>query len=479
MVQVRRFFMVLIAFLYIGNSCKLCVSYAEDELDAILRGIDLGEDVIKEQLKSADTLINAVYIIPGTKDHDHKAEAKAHSEGVKQLDEIETISGLGVEVLAELYRLRQVQYAKVNPDTLKYEEYTNKILALPECPESVKQKALNDLADLGGPWSLLSGYYVFCLPEEQIEKRKQNYREFHEKKYANVDLKLNPEHAAGFNYLGRSYWEDGENEKAEIYLLAVFNQKDNPRSRVNPGRIGDAAVMLASIEVRRGNRDKARQYCQDLIDKGYENLSNSKVHYSVPGAHAEKAVRHLKDDYMPDLDNLKLPHWTDCKPYPQPQEPEYTDKYTQLKSVRFEGSSEFPKDHPVFRLIELKFKRYGIAIADNAPFTIKLNTARHPSTPKKHEGYYLEITDREAIISGNDFQGSVWGVVSFIQCVDSATAKVRNCKVRDWPATPLRGHSGYGDDLVEFGLFNKFNFFFNQTYCFLDAGLPDLDLIYE
>ncbi|NLB54302.1 MAG: hypothetical protein GX811_00780, partial [Lentisphaerae bacterium] len=60
-----------------------------------------------------------------------------------------------------------------------------------------------------------------------------------------------------------------------------------------------------------------------------------------------------------------------------------------------------------------------------------------------------------------------------------ATAKVRNCKVRDWPATPLRGHSGYGDDLVEFGLFNKLNFFFNQTYCFTDASLPDLDLIYE
>ncbi|NLB56152.1 MAG: hypothetical protein GX811_10390, partial [Lentisphaerae bacterium] len=379
----------------------------------------------------------------------------------------------------ELYQLRQLHYSKVKKDSVKYEEYSNKILALPGTPSSLKDKVIEDIANLGGPWQVLNDYYVYCLPEDLIARRKKTYQEYYEKKYANTDLKKEFRLASGFNDLAHSYWGDGENEKAEKYLLAVFNQKDVPGSKVSPGCIGDAAAMLASIEVRRGNRDRARQYCQDLLDKNYDYLDNAKVYYSRPGRHAVRAVYHLKDDYMPDLDNLKLPHWTDCKPYPQPQEPEYTDTYTQLKSVRFEGSAEFPKDHPVFRLIELKFKRYGIVIADNAPFTIKLNTARHPSTPENHEGYYLEITDKEAIISGNDFRGSVWGVVSFIQCVDSATAKVRNCKVRDWPATPLRGHSGYGDDLVEFGLFNKLNFFFNQTYGFTDVGLSDLDIIYE
>ena len=79
-------------------------------------------------------------------------------------------------------------------------------------------------------------------------------------------------------------------------------------------------------------------------------------------------------------------------------------------------------------------------------------TSRHPDTPDKPEGYYLEIGDKEAVISGNDYRGTVWGVVSLIQCVDGNSRKVRRCRVRDWPVTPLRGHSGYGDDLVEFGL---------------------------
>ncbi|NLB55412.1 MAG: hypothetical protein GX811_06545, partial [Lentisphaerae bacterium] len=416
MSQIKRFFLMIIAFLCIGSLSGLSVLYAEDELDAILRGVNLDEDAIIEQLKSAETLMKAEFwksmndpLIPGGgKERDDVAEAKAQAEAVKQLDEIESIPGLSERILLELYQLRQLHYSKVKNDSVKYEEYTNKILALPGTSSSLKDKAIEDIAGLGGPWQVLQAYYVYCLPEDLIARRKKTYQEYYEKKYANTDLKKEFRLASGFNSLAHSYWGDGENEKAEKYLLAVFNQKDVPGSKVSPGNIGDAATMLASIEVRRGNRDKARQYCQDLIDKGYENLNNSKVHYSVPGTHASKAVRHLKDDYMPDLDNLKLPHWTDCKPYPQPQEPEYTDTYTQLKSVRFEGNTEFPKDHPVFRLIELKFKRYGIAIADNAPFTIKLNTARHPSTPKNHEGYYLEITDKEAIISGNDFQGSVW-----------------------------------------------------------------------
>jgi hypothetical protein len=248
---------------------------------------------------------------------------------------------------------------------------------------------------------------------------------------------------------------------------------------VTPAHIGDAMMFLASIELRRGNRQKALQYCRDLCAKGYRGLDNSRVCYSTPGLHAAKAVRHWLDDYTPTLDNLKLPTFTDCRPYPSPQEPRYTDRFVPLTSVRFDGGAGFPKDHPVFRLIGVKFKRYGISVADDAPFTVRVLTPKHPETPDKPEGYYLEIGDKEAVISGNDALGTVWGVVSFIQCVDGKGRKVRCCQVRDWPVTPLRGHSGYGDDLVEFGLFNKLNFFFNQTYDFTDAGLPDLEVIYE
>ena len=256
-------------------------------------------------------------------------------------------------------------------------------------------------------------------------------------------------------------------------------QKDVPDSQVAPGKIGDAMMFLASIELRRGNRKKALLYCKDLLAKGYPGLDNSRSYYSTPGLHAAKAVRHWMDDYTPSLDNLKLPYFTDCRPYPSPQEPKYTGGFVPLTSVRLEGGLEFPAGHPVFRLIGVKFRRYGITLSDDAPFTIRVNTSRHPDTPDKPEGYYLQIGDTEAVISGNDYRGTVWGVVSFIQCVDGKSRKARRCRVRDWPVTPLRGHSGYGDDLVEFGLFNKLNFFFNQTYYFLDAGLPDLEIRYE
>ncbi|NLB55763.1 MAG: hypothetical protein GX811_08380 [Lentisphaerae bacterium] len=471
----KHYSLILILSLCMGISCVSLDSFAKDS--HTLKNDD--QTAVMEQLKSAKELINKEIFTRDKKNHDKKAEAKAHAEGVAKLDEIEAIAGLSENVLIELYQLRQVQFTKVKNDSLKYEEYTRKILDIPSCPESVKAKAQKDLADLGGPWRVMQALYVYCLPEDLINQRIQAFRKYAEEQIADKDLSQNPDLAETYHALARSYWESGENEKAEEYALAVFKQKDIQNSKVQPGRIGDAAVLLASIEVRRGNRDKARQYCQDLLDKNYQRISNSRMWYSVPGVHAAKAVRHIKDDYMPDLDNMKLPGFTDCKPYPQPQEPEYTDKYTQLKSVRFEGNSEFPKNHPVFRLVELKFKRYGIEIADNAPFTIKMNTGRHPSTPENSEGYYLEINEKEALISGNDFLGSVWGVVSFIQCVDSESAKVRNCKIRDWPVTPLRGCSGYGDNLVEFALFNKLNFFFNQGYYFLDAGLPDLDIIYE
>ena len=261
-----------------------------------------------------------------------------------------------------------------------------------------------------------------------------------------------------------------------------MKQKDVPGSKVSGGHIGDAMIYLASIELRRGNREKALQYCKDLLAKDYKDIGLSPGRgnwYSAPASHAAKAVRHWKDDYTPDLDNMKLPYFTDCKPYPSPQEPEYTENFAQLKSVRFEGGAGIPKDHPLFRLVGVKFKRYGIVIADDAPFAIRVNTARHPKTPDKPQGYYLEISDSEAVISGNDYPGTVWGVVSFIQCVDGKTGKARVCKVRDWPETLRRGHSGYGDNLIEFGLFNKLNYFYNQSYCFTDAGLPDHEVIYE
>ena len=457
-----------------------------DEAEELLRETDWDPTMLVEQLKAAKALMTAEVWVPskekarvGAKLRDPEAEAKVHAEGVQELDQVEKLKELPGNVLVELYQLRLLQYSKIQPDTLKYETYVGRLLAIPDCPPEIRENIEARKAALGSPWQTLRSYYVECLPEDVIERRTKGYETHTLKKIASTDFNKSPEIAEDYNRLGRTYWANGENEKAEASFRAVMEQKDVPGSRVTPAAIGDAMVFLASIELRRGNRKKALEYCRDLCAKGYRGLDNSRQCYSTPGLHAAKAVRHWLDDYTPALDNLKLPGFTDCRPYPSPQEPKYTDRFVALTSVRFEGGADFPKNHPVFRLIGVKFKRYGISVSDDAPFTIRVLASKRPETPDKPEGYYLEIGDKEAIISGNDYRGTVWGVVSLIQCVDGKSRKVRQCRVRDWPVTPRRGHSGYGDDLVEFGLFNKLNFFFNQTYCFTDAGLPDLEVRYE
>lgn len=459
----------------------------DDVLKSLIGFTPEDEPALLEQMKAAREMMTAELwknmndpSQPGAKERDSEAEAKAQDKGIAFLDDIEAKEPLSDKLRLELYQLRQLQYSSVRPDSIKFEEYSKKLVKLPNCPPELIARAEANMADLGNPWNVMMATYEYCLPEDLIKRRKAAYEEFTLKKIAAADFQKNPGIADDYNALGRMYWSDGQNEKAEKYFLEVMKQKDVPGSKVEGGHIGDAMMFLASIELRRGNREKALQYCKDLLAKKYQNIGGGRNNwYSAPASHAARAVRHWKDDYSPDLDNMKLPYFTDCRPYPSPQEPEYTENFAQLKSVRFEGGEGMAKDHPLFRLIGVKFKRYGIAISDNAPFTIRINTARHPGTPDKPQGYYLEISDKEAVISGNDYQGTVWGVVSFIQCVDVKTGKARICKVRDWPATQRRGHSGYGDDLIEFALFNKLNYFFNQTYCFTDGGLPDLDIIYE
>ncbi len=462
---------------------------AQDALDAIVNSTGSDEQVLLEQLKTAKALMTAELWRPlkdprqpGAQERDPEREAKAQEQGIASLDEVEALPTLSDALRLELYQLRQLQYSKIRSDSVQYENYTQKLIKIPSCPPDIVKRAESQMADLGSPWSVLDAYYVACLPEELINRRKGVFEAYALKQMAATDFIKNPGIAGMYNALGQTYWADGQNDKAEQLFLEVMKQKDVAGSKVAGGHIGDAMMFLASIELRRGNREKALQYCKDLLAKNYPNIGLSPGRgnwYSIPATHAAKAVRYWKDDYTPDLDNLKLPYFTDCKPYPSPQEPEYTDQYVQLKSVRIEGGADFPKDHPLFRLIGVKFKRYGIGISGEAPFTIRINTAKHPKTPDKPQGYYLEIADKEAVISGNDYLGTVWGVVSFIQCVDGKTGRARVCKIRDWPATLRRGNSGYGDNLIEFGLFNKLNYFFNQTYCFTDAGLPDKEVIYE
>lgn len=57
--------------------------------------------------------------------------------------------------------------------------------------------------------------------------------------------------------------------------------------------------------------------------------------------------------------------------------------------------------------------------------------------PAKAEGYYLNITEKGAVIAGADIQGLFYGVQTFLSSI--AEGKMQLCTVTDYPDIPFRG----------------------------------------
>ncbi len=57
--------------------------------------------------------------------------------------------------------------------------------------------------------------------------------------------------------------------------------------------------------------------------------------------------------------------------------------------------------------------------------------------PEKSEGYYLAISDDEAVIAGNDEKGLFYGVQTLLGIMKEG--KLEACTITDWPDVPFRG----------------------------------------
>ena len=80
----------------------------------------------------------------------------------------------------------------------------------------------------------------------------------------------------------------------------------------------------------------------------------------------------------------------------------------------------------------------------SAKYTIKIGVKGDKTVskvakliPTKAEGYYLEITDKEAIVAGADNEGLYFGVQTLLASV--AEGKLECCTITDWPDVPFRG----------------------------------------
>ena len=278
-------------------------------------------------------------------------------------------------------------------------------------------------------------------------------------------------------------------------LLAIPEFKAEAAKGGALSRSAEAAIDLAELYADAGQADKASALLAETLKapqhrntllRGYTALANVAA-LRNDKAGVIKAYRELLGKVPPDtafgrhdgfrnymdlaklalnylegceLDALQLPRYTGARAYPTPQDARYSNDFVPLKSVKIEG---IDAGSPLYKLIAVKFKRYGIEVGPKGAFTIKVNTADAPVAPEKPQAYALKVTKEGAVIRGADKSGAVWGVVSLIQLIDPAKKAIRLCEINDWPVTLRRGHSGSFASQVEYSLFSKENFIANQN----------------
>ena len=202
----------------------------------------------------------------------------------------------------------------------------------------------------------------------------------------------------------------------------------------------------------------------EQMDK--ENVATAIRHREDWTGRARQCLRFMKGN---DFDNLRYPHGTRAKPFPKPQEAKYTESFADLKgktvSISLSGVKE---DDARVKLLRTKLSRMGAKTEISglmgsllgglsADYRIGIELADDAPVEKK-EGYALEIGADKATIAARDPQGVLWGVVSFVQCVNPETCAVRQCSVKDWPDAPERGYLGvFNADTVEDTIFQKMN----------------------
>jgi hypothetical protein len=301
------------------------------------------------------------------------------------------------------------------------------------------------------------GYYVYGnRNKEEVEKLKKENRACSEEL-----VRLRPNNAVYPLALGNVYVREGEADKAAAEFKAALALPD-----LTPRQQGEALTGLAGVALLKGDRAGAIRACEDLVAR---NLNTNQRNQPDWTAEARYALQFLKG---PELDYLKLPYYTGAKAFPTPQQAKYKEDFVPLPSVRLVLGKDIKPDDIRLQLLKTKFGRFGIKIADNAPFAIKINTEAEPKAPERPEGYALTVTKDAAIINAHDPQGVLWGIVSLIQLVDREKApKVRMAEILDYPDTACRGFlQDSWKDALEYMLFCKMNTVVSQmglllTHC--------------
>ena len=247
-----------------------------------------------------------------------------------------------------------------------------------------------------------------------------------------------PHAGLGGVYAAVDRWAEA---KKELALALAAQEKLDPKLRAA------ARWNMANCLWQEGDKTGARRLLDEIV-------ASQKAHPDIWTVEAKASYLAMElADRDADLDTFRLPHSEDGRPFPVPQEEEYGDARVSLAKVSLKVTG-LKNDDPVLALLRVKLGRFGSEFtADGVPVEVSLA----PDAPvDRPQGYSLDVANGRVAIRARTRQGLVWGLVSFIQCVDRKNLSVRTCKIRDWPKCLRRGVINYWQpDFLEVALFAK------------------------
>ena len=258
----------------------------------------------------------------------------------------------------------------------------------------------------------------------------------------------------GSGLLYREKWD----EAGAAYEKAMCTANEQMLSRAYEGRIN---VLLG-----KGLKKEALAAIDEFFAKGL--TSGKRKGYKSWHENHHRLPRHARAWLAGETwDALKLPRWTDCKPFPEPQQATYTEKFAKCGTIDLYLKGVEVRDARV-RLLAKKLKSRGFSLngGNGRGAGYRLEIALDPKAKvEKREGYTISATAKGCKIAARDMQGVLWGVVSFLQILDAEKQQVRICEIEDWPDCPRRGFYGRTwPSTIEFVLFNKLNYITLKPY---------------
>ncbi|NLB56372.1 MAG: hypothetical protein GX811_11530, partial [Lentisphaerae bacterium] len=308
-------------------------------------------------------------------------------------------------------------------------------------------KELEDFANLG------SQYYCWIKelqPEEMIRLMEREYP------IALAELiKLEPQN--GYWRVALAKWFISRNNvDATIAVLKDLAQLE----KLSPMQRAEMMSGRIQVALMKNDMPLAIKYAKELVDSGI-SLPPPTRHRSNPVREARFFINMVE----PDFNALDMPVYTGGNIFPVPQKVDYSNAFIPLTSVSIVLGSDIKDSDIRVRLLKSKLEYFGVKVEEGAPFKITINADNTLKAPEKPQGYALKVTRTDAIINGFDSQGTLWGIVSFIQLIDrTANPKIRMAKVEDYPITLLRGfyHAAW-DHSLELSIFSKMNIICSQN----------------